>query len=176
MKNNVQHVTISWCKFHNHDKACLSGKGNSDAYPRTVTMHHNYFYDIQGSRLPLQRGGFYHYFNNYQENCQDGYDLRAKAQAYVEGCYFKDTKAPVMPNDEGEGATLVDLIFENCRRIPSEYAEEGVKYDKLYDIPTSDYRPPYQYTAYLHSAKDVPSIVPMYCGTGKISEIGRAHV
>ena len=181
MKNNVQYTTISWCKFHNHDKACLSGKGNSDAYPRTVTMHHNYFYDIQGSRLPLQRGGFYHYFNNYQENCQDGYDLRAKAQAYVEGCYFKDTKAPVMPNDEGEGATLVDLIFENCRRIPSEYAEEGVKYDKLYDIPTSDYRPPYQYTAYLHSAKDVPSIVPMYCGTGKISDeysniIGKAPV
>ena len=35
MKNNIQFVTLSWNKFYNHDKACLSGKGNSDAYPRT---------------------------------------------------------------------------------------------------------------------------------------------
>ena len=170
MKNNVQYTTISWCKFHNHDKACLSGKGNSDDYPRTVTMHHNYFYDIQGSRLPLQRGGFYHYFNNYLENCQDGYDLRAKAQSYIEGCYFKDTKSPVMPSGEGEGATLTDVIFENCRRIPAEYAEEGVKYDQLYTIPSSEYRPPYHYAAFLHNASEVPVIVPKYVGVGIIED------
>lgn len=170
MKNNIQFVTLSWNKFYNHDKACLSGKGNSDAYPRTVTMHHNYFLNIQGSRLPLQRGGFYHYFNNYMNNCQDGYDLRAKAQAYIEGCYFKDTKAPVMPSDEGEGATLTDMIFDNCRRIPAIYAQDGVKYDKLFDIPSSDYRPPYEYSAFLHEAKDIPTIVPTYSGVGKIKD------
>lgn len=102
MKNNVQYTTISWCKFHEHSKACLSGKGNSDMYPRTVTMHHNYFLNIQGSRLPLQRGGTYHYYNNLQENCQDGYDLRSGAIAYIEGCYFKDVKSPVMPSGEGK--------------------------------------------------------------------------
>ncbi len=166
MKNNVQYTTISWCKFHEHSKACLSGKGNSDMYPRTVTMHHNYFLNIQGSRLPLQRGGTYHYYNNLQENCQDGYDLRSGAIAYIEGCYFKDVKSPVMPSGEGEGATLVDLIFENCKRIPQEYAEDGVKYDKLYEIPTSDYRPPYTYKA--DAASEVPDIVPVYCGVGKI--------
>ena len=46
------------------------------------------------------------------------------------------------------------------------YAEEGVKYDKLYEIPTSDYRPPYTYKA--DAASEVPDIVPVYCGVGKI--------
>ena len=166
MKNNVQYTTISWCYFHDHDKACLSGKGDSDNYPRTVTMHHNYFHNIEGSRLPLQRGGFYHYFNNMQEGCSDGYDLRAAAVGYVEKCYFKDTKAPIIP--KGGAATLVDLIFENCKRIPTEYAVAGVKYDKLYDIPTSDYRPPYTYTA--DTVADVPTIVPLNSGIGKIAD------
>lgn len=166
MKNNVQFTTISWCNFHDHDKACLSGKGNSDNYPRTVTMHHNYFHNIEGSRLPLQRGGIYHYFNNMQEGCSDGYDLREGAVGYVEKCYFKDTKAPVMPG--GGEATLVDLVFENCKRIPSEYAVDGVKYDELYTIPASTYRPPYTYTA--DAVADVPTIVPQYAGIGKIAD------
>lgn len=167
MKNNVQYTTISWCKFHEHSKACLSGKGNSDKYPRTVTMHHNYFYNIQGSRLPLQRGGTYHYYNNYQEECQDGYDLRAGAIAYIEGCYFKNVKAPVMPSGEGEGATLTDLIFDGCRRIPEGFTDlVTTKFDETYNIPTSSYRPPYSYQA--DPASDVPTIVPQYCGVGKI--------
>ena len=170
IKNNVQFVTLSWNKFHNHDKACLSGKGNTDDYPRTVTMHHNYFLEIEGSRLPLQRGGYYHYFNNYMMNCQDGYNLRAKAQAYIEGCYFKNTKAPIFQKNEGEGATLVDLIFDNCRRIPRPYVVEGVKYDEIYDIPSSEYRPPYQYSSFLDEAKDIPTIVPAYSGIGKIKD------
>ena len=158
MKNNVQYTTISWCKFHEHSKACLSGKGNSDKYPRTVTMHHNYFYNIQGSRLPLQRGGTYHYYNNYQEECQDGYDLRCGAIAYVEGCYFKNVKSPVMPSGEGEGATLVDLIFDGCRRIPTGFTDlVTTKLDEVYDIPTSSYRPPYSYQA--DKASDIPAIV-----------------
>lgn len=167
MKNNVQYTTISWCKFHEHSKACLSGKGNSDKYPRTVTMHHNYFYNIQGSRLPLQRGGTYHYYNNYQEECQDGYDLRCGAIAYVEGCYFKNVKAPVMPSGEGEGATLVDLIFDGCKRIPAGFTDlTTTKLDEIYDIPVSSYRPPYAYEA--DKASDIPAIVPQYCGVGKI--------
>lgn len=167
MKNNVQYTTISWCKFHEHSKACLSGKGNSDKYPRTVTMHHNYFYNIQGSRLPLQRGGTYHYYNNYQEECQDGYDLRSGAIAYIEGCYFKNVKSPVMPSGEGEEATLVDLIFDGCRRIPAGFTDQvTTKLDEVYDIPVSSYRPPYSYKA--DKASDIPTIVPQYCGVGKI--------
>lgn len=169
MKNNVQYTTISWCKFHEHSKACLSGKGNSDKYPRTVTMHHNYFYNIQGSRLPLQRGGTYHYYNNYQEECQDGYDLRCGAISYIEGCYFKNVKSPVMPSGEGEGATLVDLVFDGCRRIPSGFTDMvTTKLDEVYIIPTSSYRPPYSYKA--DKAADVPTIVPQYCGVGKIED------
>ena len=41
-----------------------------------------------------------------------------------------------------------------------------MKYDKLYEIPTSDYRPPYTYKA--DAASEVSDIVPVYCGVGKI--------
>ena len=115
----------------------------------------------------MQRGGTYHYYNNYQEECQDGYDLRCGAIAYVEGCYFKNVKSPVMPSGEGEGATLVDLIFDGCRRIPTGFTDlVTTKLDEVYDIPTSSYRPPYSYQA--DKASDIPAIVPQYCGVGKI--------
>lgn len=67
-KNNVQWLTFSYNYFHNHDKACLFGKGNSDVFgsERTISMHHNFFENIEGSRLPLQRGSYLHYMNNYQ--------------------------------------------------------------------------------------------------------------
>lgn len=73
-KNNVQWMTFSYNLFHDHDKACLFGKGNSDVYDgcRTISYHHNYLNNIQGSRLPLQRGGHLHYMNNYQKGCEDG--------------------------------------------------------------------------------------------------------
>ena len=58
-KNNVQWMTFSYNYFHDHDKSCLWGKGDSDVYDncRTISFHHNFFDNIQGSRLPLQRGG-----------------------------------------------------------------------------------------------------------------------
>lgn len=168
MKNNVQHTTISWCYFHDHSKACLSGKGNSDNYPRTVTMHHNYFYNIQGSRLPLQRGGFYHYYNNFTNECQDGYDLRAQATSYIEKCYFKNTKGPIL-EDGSNGATLVDLIFDGCKRIPEGQTDiTTTKFDEIIPIPASDYRPPYTYTT--DATAEIPTIVPAYCGIGKIAD------
>ena len=48
-KNNVQWMTFSYNLFHDHDKACLFGKGNSDIYDgcRTISYHHNYLNNIQ---------------------------------------------------------------------------------------------------------------------------------
>ena len=67
-KNNVQWMTFSYNYFHDHDKSCLWGKGDSDVYEncRTISFHHNFFDQIEGSRLPLQRGGHVHYYNNPQ--------------------------------------------------------------------------------------------------------------
>ena len=186
-KNNIQWLTYSYNLFHDHEKACLFGKGNSDEYDRTVSIHHNYFRDIQGSRLPKQRHSYIHYMNNYQNRCQDGWDLEIKATAFAEACYFKDTKAPIIVtqksssnnkihicSDEGYG-----IIYDNClRRIgtPSTGITEKniVKTDDLYDItanvttwtPTdicSEYSVNNKVTA-----EQVPDFCEKYSGAGKI--------
>ena len=121
-KNNVQWLTISYNLFRDHDKACLWGKGDSDVYDncRTISAHHNYFKNIQGSRLPLQRGGNVHYMNNYQEGCQDGWDLRTKSVGYADACYFKGGKAPILP--DGGGVVNINsdpeygIVYDACTR------------------------------------------------------------
>lgn len=179
-KNNVQWLTFSYNYFHDHDKSCLWGKGNSDIYEgcRTISCHHNYFKNIDGSRLPLQRGGHVHYANNYMNNCSDGWDLRAQAVGYVEACYFKDTKAPIMPSGEGEGLNInkaegYDIIYDGCRRIIDGYTDKKTtKFDELYTIPASDWVPTQTAASYifktLDKTEDVPAICEKYSGAGKI--------
>ena len=174
-KNDTRYVTISWCYFHDHSKACLSGKGNSDNFDRTCTWHHNYFENIKGSRLPLLRYGRHHYFNNYMKGCEDGLNVRIQSNAYVENCYFEDTKRPIFGKlSENGRATLVDNIFKNCSKLPPECTNiDGAKQETLKeseqfeatDFVPSDY---YSYEAVLHSAEEIPNIVPLYAGVGKL--------
>ncbi len=185
-KNNIQWLTISYNLFHDHDKACLWGKGDSDVFDgcRTISAHHNYFKNIQGSRLPLQRGGNVHYMNNYQEDCQDGWDLRTKSVGYADACYFKGGKAPILPDGGGELNINTEadygIIYDNCRRIISghagvSYVNAPAKYDKEFAassyvtgtwIPTDTWA---DYFVNNHDkAADVPAICEKYSGAGKI--------
>jgi len=185
-KNNIQWLTISYNLFHDHDKACLWGKGDSDVYEgcRTISAHHNYFKNIQGSRLPLQRGGHVHYMNNYQDDCQDGWDLRSQSVGYADACYFKGGKAPILPDgggtlnintDEGYG-----IIYDNCRRVITDhsavsYVNAPAKYDAEFPastyvtgswVPTDTWA---DYFVNSHDkAADVPAICEQYSGAGKI--------
>ncbi len=187
-KNNVQWVTISYNLFHNHDKACLWGKGDSDIYDgcRTISCHHNHFQNIDGSRLPLQRGGHLHYMNNYMDNCTnaDGWDLRTKSQGYADACYFKNTKAPVLP--DGGGTLNINteegygIIYDNCKRVISNhagviYVNAPSKYDKQFDADTyvtGSWLPSDTWAGYYvnshDKAADVPAICEQYAGAGKI--------
>ena len=185
-KNNVQWLTFSWNYFHNHDKSCLWGKGDSDVFDgcRTITCHHNHFSDIDGSRLPLQRGGNVHYYNNMQENCSDGWDLRSKSVGYAEACYFKDSKAPILPDGGGEvniaTAEGYGLIYDNCRRVivnhaGVSYVNDPAKHDAEYDLTELGAEgtwSPYDiegYTARVDKTEDVPGIVEKYAGAGKVN-------
>ncbi|MCD7972707.1 MAG: DUF6383 domain-containing protein [Candidatus Azobacteroides sp.] len=175
IKNDVQYVTISWCHFHDHSKACLFGKGDSDRYDRTTTLHHNYFENIKGSRLPLLRHGYHHYFNNYLYGCEDGLQVRINSNAYVEGCYFEDTKKPVFGNTSSGGtATLVDVIFEGCSRLPEGYENiDGAKSSVLSSgeaFSETTFFPAdfYDYSSVLHPAVEIREIVKEYTGVGKI--------
>lgn len=178
-KNNVQYMTISWCYFHNHSKALLSGKGSSDDYNRTITYHHNYFSEIDGSRLPLLRFGQHHYFNNYLENCPgDGVNLRINTNCYIEQNYFKNSKKPVFGKlSENGQALLIDNIFENCSRLPEGITNiDGAKSDPLSSseefVRECNFTPSdlYTYTDVLDAPENVPAIVKAYSGVGIITE------
>ena len=172
-------MTFSYNHFHDHDKACLFGKGDSDIFDgcRTISMHHNWFDNIAGSRLPLQRGGYLHYYNNYMVGSEDGWDVRTKATGYVEACYFKDCKAPIRSDREGslninknEG---YDIIYENCRRLMEGYENiDKTKIDDVYSVNYTDWTPDMSASDYkvnhLDKTADVPAVVEKYAGAGKI--------
>lgn len=175
-KNDTRCLTISWCHFHDHSKACLSGKGNSDNFDRTCTWHHNFFENIKGSRLPLLRFGKHHYFNNYIIGCEDGINMRKGSNAYIENCYFEDTKTPVFGKSSENGrATLVGNIFKNCNNLPPECVNiDGAKQSTLksdLQFAETDFVPLqyYDYSSVLNLAEDIPTIVPAYAGIGKIN-------
>ena len=183
-KNNVQWLTFSYNLFHDHDKSCLWGKGNSDVYDgcRTISFHHNFFNNIQGSRLPLQRGGHVHYYNNYMLDCEDGWDLREKSVAYLEACYFENTKSPVR-SDRGGSLNInktdgYDCIYKGCNNLMEGYTNiDGAKSSSL-DVTATDWLPT-QTTAtytqhYLDKTADVPALCQKYSGAGKV-EIWTAY-
>lgn len=69
-------VTISWNRFHDHDKVMLIGNSDSRTTDRgklRVTLHHNEFRDI-GQRAPRVRFGQVDVVNNsYVERADDDY-------------------------------------------------------------------------------------------------------
>ena len=184
-KNNVQWMTFSYNYFHDHDKSCLFGKGNSDIYDgcRTISFHHNFFNNIQGSRLPQQRGGHMHYYNNYMKECQDGYRLNDQATGYIEACYFENTKSPVMSKGEKglhvNKADGYDVIFKGCSNLLTGYDNvDGAKVNSHVTLAFSDWVPTQttsSYTQhYLDKTVDVPTICEKYSGAGKV-EIWKAY-
>lgn len=184
-KNNVQWMTFSYNYFHDHDKSCLWGKGDSDVYEncRTISFHHNFFDKIEGSRLPLQRGGHIHYYNNYMRGCEDGWDIRTGAVAFAQACYFENTKSPIR-SDRGGSLNIYkaegyDCIYTGCNNLMEGYTNiDGAKISKFLPVTKTDWVPTQTtstYTQhYLDKTVDVPAICEKYSGAGKV-EIWKAY-
>jgi len=173
-KNNSTDITISWCYFHDHHKASLIGKGNSDDYDRHITYHHNYFKNI-ASRLPLIRFGKCHLLNNYMITSENGSNARINSDLYIEANYYEASKKPVFGKISEQGAaTFVNNKWINCTRVPKIIYAAG-------DAPGSDtltpaeellvgtFKPTYTYSSVLNAVADVPATVMAWSGLGKIS-------
>jgi len=93
---NTTNITVSYCRFENHDKTMLIGSSDTD-WPgsnRAVTLHHNYFYNC-GQRLPMVRQTKIHIFNNvYTADDKINYTqqyaigIRKDAKVLSENNYF----------------------------------------------------------------------------------------
>lgn len=152
-------VTISYCKFFNHDKNILIGHSDSESGDviMKVTLHHNWF-DKTIQRNPRVRFATVHCYNNYYVgNSIYSVASAINAKVLVENCYFKDCPIPLqvgVPGFSPEGYLVQKgCFFDNC----------GTPQTKAYDMTGL-----FPYTYKLDSVKYVPCIAESYVGAAKI--------
>jgi pectate lyase len=160
IKRGSDLVTVSWNRFHDHDKTLLLGhdddNGAQDAGRLRTTYHHNYF-DGSDQRNPRVRfAPVVHVYNNYYRDNSYGVASTNDAGLFVEGNYFFSVNNPGRVDFSGPLGRLVqrDNILVDCNH-PIEV--RGT---------VTDPRTFYAYTA--DSAAAVPTIVPAGAGTGKV--------
>jgi len=147
-------VTVSYCKFANHDKTSLIGHSSSytsDLNHQTITLHHNYYYNCK-QRLPMVRFATIHIYNNYYLADSNGrgnsycIGLREQNRVYAENNYFGSGVTPVS-NSQG-----------------SYYFTGNYGYSD--SDSTAAWTPSAWYSYDLDSADDIPTIVTADSGAG----------
>ncbi|MEY4181023.1 MAG: Pectate trisaccharide-lyase precursor [Planctomycetota bacterium] len=102
IKRGSDCVTVSWNRFHDHQKTCLLGHSDNpeiraiDHGKLRVTYHHNYF---DGSKTRHPRVRFaegVHVFNNLYRDCDYGVASVMDAAVLVEGNVFDKVSKPTL--------------------------------------------------------------------------------
>jgi pectate lyase len=154
IKNQSRFITVSWSKFHDHQKSVLISSGDQETADSVIriTFHHNYFFDCD-SRLPSIRFGKAHIFNNYYRDNGTAVNTRMGACVRVENNYFENTGTAVgmLFSPEPGAVQLTGNIFDN-----SGYSEE----------PVCELEVPYDYSDILHPAEQIPDTVSIGTGEG----------
>jgi pectate lyase len=160
IKRGSDYVTVSWNRFHDHDKTSLVGHDDSNAAQDEgrlrVTYHHNFF-DASDQRNPRVRFGEpVHVYNNYYRENSYGVASTMDAGLVLEGNYFFSVNNPGRVDFSGDLGRMVarDNTLVECNH---EIEVRGAVED-----PASYY----SYT--VDPVADVPTIVPAGAGTGKI--------
>ncbi|MEH0153121.1 T9SS type A sorting domain-containing protein [Limibacter armeniacum] len=166
-KKDAEYITYSYNYMHDSWKMMLVGSSDSDNYDRKITIHHNYF-DNVNSRMPLFRFGSGHIFNNYYSGiASTGVNSRMGACLKVENNYFKDSQNPIVSAYSSTlGAT--DESGNTFDNVTWNLSQSDVN-DPL-DCTASI---PYSYTSILTTSANVPSVIVANAGVGKISSGAR---
>ncbi len=160
IKRGSDLVTVSWNRFHDHDKTLLLGHDDDnaaqDAGRLRTTCHHNYF-DGSDQRNPRVRfAPIVHVYNNYYRDNSYGIASTNDAGLFVEGNYFFSVNNPGRVDFSGPLGRMVqrDNILVDCNHA---IEVRGA---------VTDPRTFYPYTA--DSAASVPTVVPAGAGVGKV--------
>ena len=103
-KKGANAITISYNYVYNYQKVALNGYSDSDTLNAgaTTTYHNNRFENVK-ARLPLQRFGKTHIFNNYFGNvATSGINVRMDGVSLIESNYFENVKNPVTSRDSSK--------------------------------------------------------------------------
>jgi pectate lyase len=160
IKRASDYVTVSWNRFHNHDKTMLLGHSDGNAAEDRgrlrVTYHHNWF-DGTNQRHPRVRfGNPVHVYNNLYANIGNyGVASTKEAGVLVEGNYFENVRDPY---HRGEGSSPAgSLVARNNHFVNSGGGDAGGGVGSI----------PYSYR--LDTPSGVKSIVTAGAGAGRIS-------
>jgi pectate lyase len=160
IKRGSDLVTVSWNRFHDHDKTLLLGHDDDNAAQDTgrlrTTYHHNYF-DGSDQRHPRVRfAPVVHVYNNYFRDNSYGIASTNDAGLFVEGNYFFSVNNPGRVDFSGPLGRMVqrDNILVDCNHA---IEVRGT---------VTDPKTFYPYAA--DSAASVPTIVPAGAGVGKV--------
>ncbi|MDE6378493.1 MAG: hypothetical protein K2K72_07095, partial [Duncaniella sp.] len=170
--NGSSYLTVSWCRFHDHDKTsiCCSGTRNiADVGKQRVTYHHNAFINTT-QRNPRIGYGLGHIFNDYNEtNTLYAIGFFARAIVNVDNSYFKNCKSAfeqMYSADYGQDDTYWGFLRSTGNKFVSTTNNTSGNSDG-FDI--SHY---YTYDFALDPVNDVPGLVSkMGCSQGLEGDI-----
>ena len=83
---------------------------------REITYHHNYYKNVN-ARLPLQRGGWIHVYNNLYDGISDsGINVRTGGYALIEKNWFQNAANPVTCRYDTANCGKWDLRGNNATK------------------------------------------------------------
>jgi len=161
-------ITVSYCKFYNHDKTMLIGSSDTELKDgnRSVTLHHNLFINC-GQRLPMVRQTNLHAYNNVYLSSDPVYasqyavGVRNEAMILSENNYFGEGISFSYSGTDGskKGSLFATGDVDN--------SVNGRKPGNFNELSEKPFTPEYKYT--LDSSKNVFSVVTQNAGAGKVT-------
>ena len=157
IKNQTGFITISWNYLHDQHKGGLVGSSDSDLYAdRKVTWHHNYYNKVK-LRVPMMRGSFGHFFNNYVVGAQDASEIRAGTCVRVEKNYYEALHYSIYTTAPEGSTERIDNI--EVMRTERAYPDDCMAASAI----------TYTYSeALTANTADVKTVVPQGAGVGKL--------
>lgn len=128
IKKESQNITVSYNLIRDSKKVGLDGSSSTDiGGGRKITFHHNVYKNVN-SRLPLQRGGWTHMYNNLYDGVSgSGINVRQKGYALIESNWFQNVTNPVTCRSDSTNCGYWDLRNNNIRN-PGDFATYNVKW------------------------------------------------
>ncbi|MEC5384166.1 hypothetical protein VVD49_00455 [Uliginosibacterium sp. H3] len=174
IKKASHNITVSYNYIHDSKKVGLDGSSASDIDGgREITYHHNVYYNVNG-RLPLQRGGWTHIYNNtYDKVTESGINVRTGGYSLIEKNWFQNAYNPVTCRYDVTNCGKWDLRNNNTTSAASNAtygitwtdSEGGANADAW--TTTAVFPKTLTYTYEAVSAQCVKDKLAQYAGVGK---------
>lgn len=126
IKKDSHNITVSYNIIRDSKKVGLDGSSSTDiAGGREITFHHNIYRNVN-ARLPLQRGGWTHMYNNlYDGITGSGINVRQAGYALIESNWFQNSVNPVTCRYDSSNCGKWDLRNNNITN-PGDFATYNI--------------------------------------------------